>query len=323
MSGVLTFGEVLNGDLTSASLEVAAVGRELAEQLGVAFEGALIGTGLDAGVADLLAAGMTRLFVADGAGFEPYASESYVAAATAIIDQCSATIVLFPHSANTREWVPRLAARRGAGLITDCTGVELNDSQLVMTKPIFGGSVLAECVATTPIVMATLRGGAFEGVPATVQGEIVAVSSPSPSSRVTVLEEVAEVSSEGPRLKTARTVVSGGLGVGGPENWHLVEDVANALGAAVGATRAVTDLNWVPSHHQVGLTGTNVAPELYIAIGVSGAIQHMAGISQAKTIVAINRDPDANIFSVARYGAVGDAKEIVPAFVERLRELQG
>jgi electron transfer flavoprotein alpha subunit len=151
----------------------------------------------------------------------------------------------------------------------------------------------------------------------------VPVEAPSVAPRVRVLQEVTESGPAGPRLKDARVVVAGGLGVGGAEHWHLVEEAAAALGGAVGASRAVTDLGWVTSAHQVGLTGTTVAPDLYIAIGISGAVQHVAGITRAKTIVAINKDPDANIVRMATFGAIGDARAIVPAFVERVRQLRG
>ena len=140
---------------------------------------------------------------------------------------------------------------------------------------------------------------------------------------VQVLEEVREQATTGPRLKDAKVIVSGGRGLGGPENWHFVEELAQVLGAAVGATRAVTDAGWVPSSLQVGLTGATIAPDLYITVGISGAVQHIAGISGARNVVAINRDADANIFKYARFGVVGDWKQILPAFTQRLRELRG
>ena len=138
-----------------------------------------------------------------------------------------------------------------------------------------------------------------------------------------MLEEVREQATTGPRLKDAKVIVSGGRGLGGPENWKYVEELAQVLGAAVGATRAVTDAGWVTPSLQVGLTGATVAPDLYITIGISGAVQHIAGISGARNVVAINRDADANIFKYARYGVVGDWKQIVPAFTQRLKELRG
>jgi electron transfer flavoprotein alpha subunit len=146
---------------------------------------------------------------------------------------------------------------------------------------------------------------------------------PQPDDAITVLEEIREQASTGPRLKDAKVIVSGGRGLGGPENWKVVEELAQILGGAVGATRAVTDAGWVPPSLQVGLTGATVAPDLYITIGISGAVQHIAGISGARNVVAINRDGDANIFKYARYGIVGDWKQVVPAFIQRLKELRG
>ena len=140
---------------------------------------------------------------------------------------------------------------------------------------------------------------------------------------VEVLEEIREQAASGPRLKDAKIIVSGGRGLGGPENWKFVEELAQVLGAAIGATRAVTDAGWVSPSQQVGLTGSTVAPDLYITIGISGAVQHIAGISGARNVVAINRDGDANIFKYARYGIVGDWKQVLPAFTQRLKELRG
>ena len=208
-------------------------------------------------------------------------------------------------------------------MVTDCVRLAVDAPQVVMTKPVYGGSVVAEYVVRGAPQMATMRAGAYEPAAPGAAGRIVPLAAPPTEPRVRVLEEMIEGGPAGPRLKDARVVVAGGLGVGGREHWHLVEDTATVLGGAVGATRAVTDLGWVPSVHQVGLTGTSVAPDLYIAIGVSGAVQHVAGITRAKTIVAINSDPEANIFQMAAFGAVGDAKTIVPAFVERMRQLRG
>src|SRR5207302_358285 len=155
------------------------------------------------------------------------------------------------------------------------------------------------------------------------QVEPVSVDAEDLDKTVQVLEEVREQTTSGPRLKDAKVIVSGGRGLGGPENWHFVEELARVLGAAVGATRAVTDAGWVPSSLQVGLTGATIAPDLYITVGISGAVQHIAGISGARNVVAINRDADANIFKYARYGVIGDWKQIVPAFTQRLKELRG
>lgn len=321
MAGVLAFGEVTQGALNSQSLEVVAAAKALAAELGEPLLGGLIGSVSDDVSQEFLSAGMEQLFVVSGSEYETYVGDAFVAAAEAIVQQASPTVVLFPHTLNTREWAPRLSARLDVGLTTDAVRFAVQDGQVVVTKPIYGGSVFAEYVGSASPQMATVRPGAFEAEAGQASGSVVAVDAPAVDARVTVLEEVQDVVSEGPQLKDAKRVVSGGLGIGGPDHWHLVEETASILGAAVGATRAVTDLGWVPSSYQVGLTGTNISPDLYIAIGVSGAIQHMAGISQAKNVVAINRDEEAPIFTVARYGVVGDAKEILPAFTERVKQI--
>lgn len=322
MPNVLVVGDAPRGRLAPTSFEVAAAGLSLAEALGARVVGALVGRDLGAAADAFLAAGMAELYVVDGARYEPYVAEEYVAAGEAILDACSPTVALFPHTMDTRAWVARLAARRRAGLVTDCVRLAVDAAQVMMTKPVYGGSVVAEYVVRGTPQMATMRAGAYEPAAPGAAGRIVPLEAPPAAPRVRVLEEMIEGGPAGPRLRDARVVVAGGLGVGGREHWHLVEDTATVLGGAVGATRAVTDLGWVPSIHQVGLTGTSVAPDLYIAIGVSGAVQHVAGITRAKTIVAINSDPEANIFQMAAFGAVGDAKAIVPAFVERMRQLR-
>jgi electron transfer flavoprotein alpha subunit len=171
----------------------------------------------------------------------------------------------------------------------------------------------------------TLRPRAFEAdeAPAAREAQIEALSVPATQGAIELLEEIREQATTGPRLKDAKVIVSGGRGLGGPDNWKYVEELAQVLGAAVGATRAVTDAGWVPPSLQVGLTGATVAPDLYITIGISGAVQHIAGISGARNVVAINRDADANIFKYARFGVVGDWKQVVPAFTQRLKELRG
>jgi len=322
MGDVLVVGDAPRGKLAPGSFEVAAAGRLLADGLGGRLVGGLVGRDLAAAAEAFLAAGMAELYVVDDARCAPGVGEACTAAGDAILEGCAPAVVLFPHTLDTREWAARLAARRRTGLVTDCVRLAVDGAAVVMTKPVYGGSVVAEYVVRGAPQMATVRGGAYPPATPGVAGRIVCLALPPGPVRVRVLEETVESGGTGPRLKDARVVVAGGLGVGGREHWHLVEEAAAALGGAVGATRAVTDLGWVSSVHQVGLTGTSVAPDLYLAIGISGAVQHMAGITRAKTIVAINRDPDANIFGMAAFGAIGDARAIVPAFVERVKQLR-
>jgi electron transfer flavoprotein alpha subunit len=232
---------------------------------------------------------------------------------------------LLTHAGSGRDLGPSLAYRLGTGIVTDSTALRVDGGELVITKPVFGGSAIAEfSIASTPRVV-TLRPRAFETdqPPAPREAKVEALEVPAPDGAIEVLEEIREQATTGPRLKDAKVIVSGGRGLGGPDNWKYVEELAQVLGGAVGATRAVTDAGWVPPSLQVGLTGATVAPDLYITIGISGAVQHIAGISGARNVVAINRDADANIFKYARFGVVGDWKQIVPAFTQRLKELRG
>lgn len=323
MPGVLIFGEVADGGLSPITARLATAGAQLANSLGEPLFGTLAGSGV-ARAADEFKAGIAALYVVEGAHYRPYSADAYVLAAQAVIDKVSPSITLFAHGAETREWVPRLAARIGAGLVIDCAGLMIEEGELVVTKPVNGGGVAAEFVVRGTRRMATLRASAFEpstaaGEPVRINLEVAAPSEP----RVQVLSEESVGVTSGPRLKDAKIIVSGGRGIGGPDNWHFIEEASAALGAAVGCSRPVADSGWVPSTHQVGLSGTTVSPDLYIAVGISGAAQHLAGISTARTVVAINNSADAEIFSRADYGVVGDYREVLPAFVERVKQLRG
>jgi electron transfer flavoprotein alpha subunit len=322
MPGVLVFGAIADGQLLGASLEVAAAGQELARAMGTRLFGGLIASDCAAAAQLLAAAGVTELFVADNARHVPYVADFHIAAAEAIIRRCAPAVVLFPQTAETSEWVPVLAARLEAAMATACTRLAFDGERVVVTRPVCGGAVQGEYVFNRPLQIATMSPGACAPIALSDACPISPVAVPDLQPRVTVVEEVADEASAGPRLKSARVVVSGGLGVGGREDWRLIDEAAAALGAAIGATRAVVELGWVPSSQQVGFSGQKISPELYIAIGISGAVHHLAGIAGAKTIVAINKDPDAAIFRAARFGVVGDVKEVVPAFVERVKELR-
>ena len=211
-------------------------------------------------------------------------------------------------------------------MVTDATALRVDGGRVIATKPVYGGSAIAEiAVQATPAVV-SLRPRAFTAAEpqAGRQALVETVAVPATAdARITVLDEVQEAVGSGPRLKDAKVVVSGGRGLGGRENWPQLEALAEVLGAALGASRAVTDAGWVAPSLQVGLTGATIAPDLYVAVGISGAVQHVAGISGARNVVAINKDAEANIFKYARFGAVGDWKAILPAFTKRLKELKG
>lgn len=321
MPDILTFGAISDGVLTSASLEVVAAARELAQATGARVYGGLIGRDCAAAADRLATAGLTELFVADHARHAAYGAEFHIAAAEAIIRHCASALVVFPQTAETAEWVPLLAGRLGAAMATACTRLAFDGEDLVATRPVCGGALRGEYVFNRALRMATISPGTYAPAALGESCRISPVALPDVQPRVTIIEEVPDSAGTGPRLRTARIVVSGGLGVGSRENWRIVEDAAAALGAAVGATRAVVELGWVPASQQVGFSGQKISPDLYIAVGISGAVHHLAGLAGAKTIVAINKDPEASIFRAARFGVIGDAKEVVPAFVARVREL--
>jgi len=322
MSGVLVFGAIAEGKLLGASLEVAAAGQGLARAMGVTLFGGLIGSDCASAAQLLAVAGVAELFVADNARHVPYVADLHIAAAEAIIRKCEPAVVLLPQTAETSEWVPALAARLNAAMATACTRLVYDGERVVVTRPVCGGAVQGEYAFNRPLQIATMSPGACAPIAPSDACPICPVAVPNVEPRVTVLEQVVDEANAGPRLNSARVVVSGGLGIGSRENWRLIDETAAALGAAIGATRAVVELGWVPSSRQVGFSGQKVSPELYIAVGISGAVHHLAGIAGAKTIVAINKDPEASIFRAARFGVIGDAKEIVPAFVERVKELR-
>jgi electron transfer flavoprotein alpha subunit len=318
MTKVLVFGAVSDGTITAGSLEAVSAARGLP---GASVIGALIGHAT-AALADTFANYLDQVLVVDDARLAPYCGETYASAAAAVVKQANPDIVLFPVTAEGVEWVPALAGRLGAALATGCTHLALEGETLIATRPVCGGTVIAEYAFRRPLCFATLAPSAFAPAAPQSAGSVIPVAMPELQSRVAVLEEVPESVGGGPSLRKAKIVVSGGLGIGSRENWRLVEEAAVSLGAAVGATRAVVELGWVPPAQQVGFSGQKISPDLYVAVGISGAVHHLAGLGGAKTIVAINKDPEAGIFRAARFGVVGDANEVVPAFVARVRELR-
>jgi electron transfer flavoprotein alpha subunit len=328
MSGVLVIAVALGEQLSPTTAELVGEAVRLSAELGGPVTALLAGKNIQGLAASLGGLGVDRVLVADSQSPTPPSPEWLLSAAEHAARQTEPAAILLTHGGGGRDLGPSLAYRLDTGIVTDATALRVDGGQLLITKPVFGGSAIAEfSVSSTPSVV-TLRPRAFEAPESpTARDATVEAVSPSEASggdsAIEVLEEIREQATTGPRLKDAKVIVSGGRGLGGPENWHYVDELAQVLGAAVGATRAVTDAGWVAPSLQVGLTGATVAPDLYITIGISGAVQHIAGISGARNVVAINRDGDANIFKYARFGVVGDWKQIVPALTERLKELRG
>jgi electron transfer flavoprotein alpha subunit len=326
MAGVLVFGDSVGGKLAPASLEMASAGAALAQALNQPLLGALIGASnenaLDGAAAEF-GGGFATLYLLEGQHLRPYTARAAIAAARAAIEACQPSVVLFPHTLETREWVPRLAAMLDTGLVMDCTALTAEGSDLVVSKPVYGGGVMAQYVVRGSTRLATVRTGVFEARSGAAAGEIQKIAVVAPAAgRVTLIDETKAQAEGGVRLKDSKIIVSGGRGLGGPDNWHYIEKAAAAIGGAVGCSRPVADSGWVSSAHQVGLSGTSVKPDLYIAVGISGAVQHLAGISNSSTVVAINVDGDADMFTRANYGVVGDYKEVLPGFIERAKQLR-
>ncbi len=324
MAGILVIGEVLGDNVTKESLETISVAKGLSSALNQPLLGALICGGELSIAAEQFDCGFSSLHLIGNEGLTNYLAQPIVAAAEALIAKLQPSVVLFPHTAKTRDWVPQLAAKLGTGLAMDCVDVAVCEGGLTVRKPMHGGGVMGQLDVLGNPALATVRGAVAECAVPSRGAKIERMEAPylNQSPRIRHLESIPTKSGEGPKLKDAKTIISGGRGTGARENWHLIEEAARVTGAAVGCSRAIVDMGWLNWNHQVGLSGTTVAPDLYLAVGISGAVQHLAGISNAKIVVAINNDPEAEIFSRADYGVVGDCLEVLPAFIERVAELR-
>ncbi|MFO7892577.1 MAG: electron transfer flavoprotein subunit alpha/FixB family protein [Longimicrobiales bacterium] len=327
MANVLAVAEQRNGALQSVSNEVVTAARKVADGIGgdvVALVVGGPGIGDDAG--SLGTYGADRVIAAEHDHLTAYNPEGYAAA---IAEQAGAGdyfAVLFPATAAGRDLAPRVAAKLDVPLATEVTGLEVEGDELVVTRPMYAGKVFATLTLDATPKVASLRGNTFLPKESPKEGAVETVTpSVDAGSWKVKIREVQAAGGDRPDVAEAATVVAGGRGLKEPENWKILEDLADALGDGVGlgASRAVVDAGWRPHAEQVGQTGKVVSPQLYIAVGISGAIQHLAGMRTAGTIVAINKDPDAPIFKVADYGVVGDAFEVVPALTEAIKQAKG
>ncbi|MFQ5945894.1 MAG: electron transfer flavoprotein subunit alpha/FixB family protein [Anaerolineae bacterium] len=320
---VFVVAEARDATLKRVSLEVLGEATRIAEQLGGTAEAVLIGKGVAPLVGSLVAHGAAKVYLLDDDSLEAYSPETYGRALASVIQGGEPAVVLFPATAWGKDLGPRVATRLGAGLASDCTGLEVVDGRLLITRPTFAGKIIAQARISTPLQMATLRPNIFP-IPApdsSREGDVETVPVETAVARAFTAETV---TAEAGRLDVAEAdiIVSGGRGMKGPENYALLEELAEALGGAVGASRAAVDAGWRPHGDQVGQTGKTVNPSLYIACGISGAIQHLAGMKTSKVVVAINQDRDAPIFKVADYGIVGDLFEVIPLVIEEVRRLK-
>ena len=325
-SGTLIIAEPNDGKLAGVSREAVAVGVGLSKELGGGVSAAVIGTDTQAAASELVAAGAEKVYTIENADLARYQPDAYVQVVLALIEKVQPRLVLTGQTDAGRDLAPKVAFKLGASLTMDAVDIGVEGERLVATKPVYGGNAQATFESAADLHMATIRLKAFEPLaadPGRSGGiEPFDVSLDPAATRVKVTE-VKKQESEGVRLEDAAVVVSGGRGLGGPEPFEQLEDLARVLGGAVGASRAVCDAGWVPATLQVGLTGKTVTPDLYITVAISGASQHMAGCSGAKNIVSINKDKDCNMFKESRFGVAGTWEEVLPAFIEMCRELRG
>ncbi len=310
--------------IKNVALELIAKGRELADKLGETIAVILLGKNVDHLVDELFHHGADKVFLCQHDLLENYSTDGYTTVISSIIAVEKPSIVLYGATPNGRDLAPRIAARLALGLTADCTGLDINSvNQLVQTRPAFGGNIMASIISPyTRPQMSTVRPNVFAKLqPDTTRTGIVEeveVTLKPISIRTKIVEEIVS-QDESTNIEDAEILVSAGRGIGSKESLSLISDMAEELDATVSGSRALVDLGWIPHPQQVGQSGKTVAPTLYFALGISGAIQHLVGMSSSDTIVSINNDPDAPIFKVTDFGIVGDIFEIIPEFIKLLK----
>ncbi len=320
---VLVFAEQRDGKLKKASLEAMSVGRDLADATGGSAAAVVLGQGV-AGLAEALGkAGAEKVFVGDDALFAQYSNDAYGLAVGKAAQVFGAEALLFSATAMGKDLAPKVTARLGIGLLSDVTSI-VTEGGILFRRPIYAGKAFATLAPQTgkPFGL-TLRPNVFPVKDSPKAGEAVSLDhGVVPGDIKAVVEKIITAQGELLDVAEANVIVSGGRGMKGPENYKILEELAREMGGAVGASRAAVDAGWISHSHQVGQTGKVVSPGLYIACGISGAIQHLAGMSSSKVIVAINKDPEAPIFKVATYGIVGDLFEVVPLFTQAVKAMK-
>ena len=324
--GVMVHCEVAEGKLTAIATELLGCGRKLADELGEELCAVLTGSGVSGLAQEAIAFGADKVYVVDDPLLKEYETDAYVSVMDKVAKQVTPQVILMGQTNFGRDLAPRLAFRLETAVSLDSVELAIDpDSKLLQqTKPVYGGNARAIFTSESYPQMATVRAKAMTPLARddSRKGEVINIEAGlDPSAiRTKVLETVVE-EVEGIKLEDANIIVTGGRGIGGPEGFKDLEELAKMLKAAVGASRPPCDNGWVPDTMQVGLTGKIVSPDLYIAVALSGSSQHLAGCSGSKNIIAVNKDPEANIFKEASYGVVGDWKKVIPAFTEKVKEL--
>jgi len=316
-----------DGSAKNVGLELLNPGKMMAAKQGGDLVAVVIGNNVDAAVAAATAQGAQKVLVVEGPEYEHYSTDAYATAMTALIEKYGPTSMMLGATNNGRDLGPRVACRLKTGLTADCTALDIDEESgnVAWTRPAFGGNLMATilCPNTRPQI-GTVRPGVFKKAEADAANvaEVIKedIHVDPKDIRTQVLEIIKDLNDEKVDLEGAEIIVSGGRGVGGPEGFAPLKELAAVLGATIGASRAAVDSGWIPHAHQVGQTGKTVGPKLYIACGISGAIQHAAGMSGSGCIVAINKDADAPIFDIADYGIVGDLFEVLPVLTAEVKK---
>ena len=324
---ILVYCETADGKLTPMTSELLGAGSRLAIALGEELSAVLIGSGIAGLAREAIAYGAQKVYLVEDSFLKDYSAEPYLIALEKVVRQAAPEIILMGQTTVGRELAPWLAFHLNTGATMDCTALEIDPAsqRLLMTRPVYGGNAQAVQVCDANPQIATVRTKALAPLVKdnARQGEVINVAAGiDPAAiRTRVIERKVEATA-GVKLEEAKVVVAGGRGMGSPAGFNQLEEIADILKGAVGATRPPCDKKWIADAQQIGLTGKVVSPDLYIAVGLSGASQHLSGFSSAKVIVAINKDPEANIFKVAHYGIVADWKAILPAFTAKLKEVE-
>ena len=324
--GVMIYGEVAEGKLATITTELLGCGRKLADDLGQELSAVLVGSDVSNLSQEAIAFGADKVYAVDDPLLKDYQTDSYVSVMEKVAEQAMPQILLLGQTAIGRDLAPSLAFRLETAVSMDCVELAIDSESklLLQTKPVYGGNAQAVFTSESFPQIATVRIKAMSPLErdASKQGEVVTIDAGiDPSTmRAKVVDKVSE-EIEGIKLEDAQVVVAGGRGIGGVEGFEQLGELAKLLKGAVGASRPPCDNGWLPDTLQIGLTGKIVAPDLYIAVALSGSSQHMSGCSGSKNIIAINKDSEANIFKEARFGVVGDWKKVIPAFADKVKEL--
>ena len=317
---VLVFIDVAEGHVKKASFEVLTYGAKLAEQLSTTAEGIVLGS-VTEDLSALGKYGVKKIYQVNNETLDHFDSQVFTNVIAQVAQAADAKVIVFSNNVDGKAVAPRVSARLKAGLVSGAVGLPDTSNGFVVKKNVFSGKAFANISLTTEIKIISLSPNAYKIEETVGSAEVVPFNANVPSSK-TKVTAVNKVSGEVP-LTEAEIVVSAGRGMKGPENWGIVEDLAHALHAALACSRPVADAHWRPHNEHVGQTGIAIAPNLYIAIGISGAIQHLAGVNRSKVIVVINKDPEAPFFKAADYGIVGDAFEVVPKLTEAIKKIRG